>query len=88
VECRTLDEVREALNLGVDRILLDNMDLPSIVEAVKVTGGRTPLEVSGNVTLSNVRPYAETGIQFVSVGSLTHSARAMDISLTIHQVRA
>lgn len=83
VECRTLDDVREAFGLKVDRIMLDNMDLDTIREAVRLVNGRLPLEVSGNVTLETVRTYAETGVDLISVGALTHSVRAMDISMKI-----
>jgi nicotinate-nucleotide pyrophosphorylase (carboxylating) len=83
VECRTLNDVGEAFNLNVDRIMLDNMDLDTIREAVRLVSGRLPLEVSGNVTLETVRAYAETGVDLISVGALTHSVRAMDISMKI-----
>jgi nicotinate-nucleotide pyrophosphorylase (carboxylating) len=84
VECRTLDDVNEAVGLNVNRIMLDNMSLEKIREAVTVVGGRVPLEVSGNVTLATVRSIAETGIEYISVGALTHSVQALDISLKIH----
>lgn len=83
VECRTLSDVKEAFGLTVDRIMLDNMDLPTIREAVRLVAGRIPLEVSGNVTLDTVRQFAETGVDLISVGALTHSVRAMDISMKI-----
>jgi nicotinate-nucleotide pyrophosphorylase (carboxylating) len=81
VEARTLDHVKEALDLGVERILLDNMSPEVMSEAVALNGGRAKLEASGNVTLENVRRIAETGVDFISVGSLTHSARVFDVSL-------
>lgn len=81
VEARTLEHVKEALDLGVERILLDNMTPEVVREAVSLTGGRAKLEASGNVTLENVRQIAETGVDFISVGSLTHSARVFDVSL-------
>lgn len=81
VETRTLDEVEAALRLGVPRILLDNMTLDMIRRAVGLNAGRAKLEVSGNVTLANVRPIAETGIDYISSGALTHSAPAFDVSL-------
>jgi nicotinate-nucleotide pyrophosphorylase (carboxylating) len=83
VECDTLDQVREALAAGADRILLDNMSLPDLREAVALAGGRTPLEASGGVTLDTVRAIAETGVDFISIGALTHSARALDVSLEV-----
>ena len=86
VECRTLKDVQEAYALSVDRIMLDNMDLATIDEAVRVVAGRIPLEVSGNVTLETVRSIAKTGVDLISVGALTHSVKAMDISLKIKAV--
>ena len=81
VEARTLEDVRAALELGVQRILLDNMSTEMISEAVTLTNGRAKLEASGNVTLENVRKIAETGVDFISIGALTHSARVFDMSL-------
>jgi nicotinate-nucleotide pyrophosphorylase (carboxylating) len=83
VEVRTLAELREAVGLDVDRILLDNMTADEIREAVQLTDGRVPLEASGNVTLDNVGAIASTGVDYISVGMLTHSARALDVSLTV-----
>ena len=83
VEVRNLAESREALDLRVDRILLDNMSVDEMREAVRVAAGRTPLEASGNVTLENVAEIAATGVDFISVGALTHSAPALDISLKL-----
>ncbi len=83
VEVKNLDELREALALKVDRILLDNMDLATLKRAVELTAGRIPLEASGNVTLENVRSIAETGVDYISVGSLTHSVKALDLSLLV-----
>jgi nicotinate-nucleotide pyrophosphorylase (carboxylating) len=81
VEASTLDDVNEAIELGVQRILLDNMSLDMLKEAVRLTGDRVKLEASGNVTLANVREIAETGVDFISVGALTHSAQVFDVSL-------
>ena len=81
VETRTLDDVREALELGVERILLDNMSLEMMREAVTITGGRAKLEASGNVTIENVRQVALTGVDYISVGALTHSVKVFDVSL-------
>jgi len=81
VEARTLDEVQAALALGVERILLDNMTLDGMRQAVALAGGRARLEASGNVSLENVRAIAETGVDFISIGALTHSARVLDVSL-------
>ncbi|MFN3742491.1 MAG: carboxylating nicotinate-nucleotide diphosphorylase [Anaerolineales bacterium] len=80
VEARTLDDVREALNLGVERILLDNMTLDMLREAVRLVNGRAKLEASGNVSLENVRAIAESGVDYISIGALTHSARVFDLS--------
>jgi nicotinate-nucleotide pyrophosphorylase (carboxylating) len=81
VETRSLENVREALALGVERILLDNMTPETMREAVKLTKGRAKLEASGNVTLENVLEVAQTGVDYISVGALTHSPRVFDVSL-------
>jgi len=81
VEVTDLDELDEALAAGVDAVLLDNMSLADMAEAVKRYGDRVVLEASGNVTLATVRSIAETGVDLISVGALTHSAPAADISL-------
>ncbi len=81
VEAANLLQVREALAAGADMIMLDNMPLETMRQAVVLAAGRVPLEASGNMTLDRVRAVAETGVDFISVGSLTHSARAVDISL-------
>jgi len=83
VEVDSLEHLQEALSLPVDRILLDNMDLAAIHKAVVLGNNRVPLEVSGGVTLENVRQIAETGVNYISVGALTHSAPAIDLSLEI-----
>jgi nicotinate-nucleotide pyrophosphorylase (carboxylating) len=83
VEVKDLKELCEALSLKVDRILLDNMDVETMRDAVRFTAGRVPLEASGNVTLENVVTIAETGVEMISVGALTHSVRALDISFLI-----
>ena len=87
VEVRTLDELGRALALSVDRVLLDNMDVPTMAEAVRraaeLGAGRPLLEASGNVSLDTVRGVAETGVDLVSVGALTHSAPTADLSLRV-----
>ncbi len=83
VECATLDEVEGALSVGVPRLLLDNMSLDDLRSAVELAGGRAQLEASGGITLDNVRAVAETGVDFISVGALTHSAPALDFSLLL-----
>jgi nicotinate-nucleotide pyrophosphorylase (carboxylating) len=86
VEVTSLAQLEEALPLDVDRILLDNMSLAEMREAVRVAGGRTPLEASGNVRLDNVADIAATGVDFISIGALTHSVRALDISLDLDPI--
>jgi len=81
VEARTLAHVQEALELGVERILLDNMSLETMRQAVVLNVGRAKLEASGNVTLETVRAIAETGVDYISSGALTHSAKVFDVSL-------
>jgi nicotinate-nucleotide pyrophosphorylase (carboxylating) len=83
VECDTLDQVREAVDAGADAILLDNMTLQELREAVQLAGGRARLEASGGVTLETIRAVAETGVDEISVGALTHSARSLDVSLEL-----
>lgn len=83
VECDTLEQLREALPAKPDRILLDNMRPSALREAVKLVKGSVPLEASGGVTLANVRQVAETGVNFISVGAITHSAKAADISAEV-----
>ena len=83
VEVKTLTEFDAALALTPDYILLDNMDLTTMCTAVERAGGRVPLEASGNITLDTVRAVAETGVDAISVGALTHSAPSFDVSLRI-----
>jgi nicotinate-nucleotide pyrophosphorylase (carboxylating) len=83
IEARTLEHLREALRMGVERILLDNMSLEMMREAVQITDGRAKLEASGNVTLDTVRAIAETGVDFISSGALTHSAKVFDVSFDV-----
>jgi len=81
VETRNLDEVAEAVNAGADIILLDNMDNATLRRAVELVAGRARTEASGGVNLETVRAIAETGVDLISVGALTHSVRAADISM-------
>lgn len=83
VECETLDQVREALDAGADGILLDNMSTAELSEAVSLVAGRAWLEASGGITLENVRAVAETGVDVISVGALTHSSPSLDVSLEV-----
>jgi nicotinate-nucleotide pyrophosphorylase (carboxylating) len=80
VEARTLEHVETALKLRVERILLDNMSPEIMTEAVHITAGRAMLEASGNVTIETVRKIAGTGVDFISIGALTHSAKVFDVS--------
>ena len=81
VETRNLAEVQEAVDCGVNVIMLDNMDCPTMAEAVKLVNGRAMLEASGNITLDNIAEVAKTGIDIISLGALTHSVQAFDISM-------
>ena len=83
IEVRDLDQLRQVVQLDVDRILLDNMPASQLREAVAMTAGRVPLEASGGITLENVAEIARTGVDYISVGALTHSVQALDISLWI-----
>jgi nicotinate-nucleotide pyrophosphorylase (carboxylating) len=86
VECRTLAEVDEALAAGAPRILLDNMSVAELGHAVRRVAGRAELEASGGVTLQTLRDVASTRVDFVSVGALTHSAPALDLSLLLERI--
>jgi len=83
VEVENLYDLKEAISAGADIVMLDNMSLKDMKEAVKIVRGRLKIEASGNIKLENVRKIAETGVDFISVGALTHSAVAVDISLKI-----
>ena len=83
VEVRTVSEALEAVEAGADIVMLDNMNLEDMRKAVESIGSRALIEASGGVTLDNVRAVAETGVDFISIGALTHSAKALDISLEL-----
>ena len=83
VECDTIEQVSEALDAGADAILLDNMSPDGLLAAAVLARGRARLEASGGVALDNVRAIAETGVDEISVGALTHSARSLDVSLEL-----
>ena len=83
VEVTDLDQLRELLEAGCTEILLDNMDSPTMAEAVEITAGRATLEASGGLTLDRAREVAETGVDFISVGALTHSVRVFDIGFDL-----
>ena len=86
VECATLEEVAGALEAGVSRLLLDNMSPDQLRGVVETVGGRAELEASGGITLDTIRAVAETGVDFISVGALTHSAPALDFSLLLDRL--
>lgn len=88
IEAANLQDVEAAIALGIQRILLDNMSLTMMKEAVKLTARRAQLEASGNVTLETVAKIAETGVDYISVGALTHSAKVFDVSLKFDQIEA
>jgi nicotinate-nucleotide pyrophosphorylase (carboxylating) len=83
VECETLADVREAIEAGAEMLLLDNMTLSDLREAVLLVGGRAGTEASGGITLDTVQAVARTGVDFISVGALTHSARSLDVSMEV-----
>ena len=83
VEVRNLDELKVALQAGVDVVLLDNMSVEQVRKAVELVKGRAQVEVSGGIGLDNVAAYAEAGVDFVSLGALTHSYRSRDISILL-----
>ena len=83
VECGSLADVEEALAAGAERLLLDNMDPAQLREAASLVAGRAELEASGGITQGALREIAGTGVELVSLGSLTHSAPALDLSMTI-----
>ncbi len=84
IETRTMDEVREVLSIGgVDRIMLDNFSIPMLKEAVALIAGQYETEASGGITLNTLRSYAETGVDFISSGALTHSVKSLDLSMRV-----
>jgi nicotinate-nucleotide pyrophosphorylase (carboxylating) len=87
VEVKNMDELKETIELDVDRIMLDNWDLESTREAVSFVNKKVPLEASGNMTVERVHEVAQTGVDFISVGALTHSPQALDMSLLFEEAR-
>ena len=87
IECATLADVADALAAGAGRLLLDNMSVADLRRAVEQVAGRAHVEASGGITLANVRLVAETGVNSISVGALTHSAPALDLSLLLSPIR-
>ena len=83
VEVETLDQVEEALDAGADAILLDNMDLQTMAEAVRLVDGRAVVEASGGIRPETVADVARTGVDVISLGWITHSAPALDLSLLV-----
>jgi nicotinate-nucleotide pyrophosphorylase (carboxylating) len=81
IEVTTVDEARQALEAGTEELLLDNMPPQEMRRVVEMARGRAALEASGGITLESVRRVAETGVDYISVGAITHSARALDMSL-------
>ena len=82
VEVRNLDELQEALRVGgIDRVMFDNFDIPTTKKGVEIVNGRVEIESSGGITFDTLRDYAETGVDFISVGALTHSVKSLDMSL-------
>jgi nicotinate-nucleotide pyrophosphorylase (carboxylating) len=86
VEASSLEQVRECITCSVDIIMLDNMDAAMMREAVKLAGGKALLEASGGINLDNIRQVAETGVDYISIGALTHSAPACDISMRLQSI--
>ena len=83
IETRTLEEVNQALEFPIQRIMLDNMEIETIRQAVQMIHRRVETEASGNIGFDNVVQIAETGVDFISIGALTHSVQALDMSLVI-----
>ena len=88
VEVENLHELHEALAAGADIVLLDNMDLATLHEAVTITDGRAKLEASGGVTLDTIRDIAETGVDYISVGGITKHVQAVDLSMRVNAIRS
>lgn len=86
IEVETLSQLEEALNAGAKMVLLDNMDLPTLREAVRINAGRAILEISGGVTLDSVRALAETGVDRISIGALTKDVKATDFSMRFQEL--
>ena len=87
LECETLEQVQEALDCGVEVIMFDNMDLDEMKEGLKLVNGRAIVEASGGINESTIVPIAETGVDVISIGDLTHSISAVDISLDVQDIK-
>ena len=81
VEVENLEELKTAMDVGADIVMLDNFELPMMYEAAKINAGKLKLEISGNVNLDTIRTYADTGVDFISVGAITKNVRAVDLSM-------
>ena len=88
VEVDTLEQLKEVLDAGADLVLLDNMSVEETKSAVSIAGGRTKLESSGGLSIENAKAYADTGVDFLAIGALTHSASVLDIGLDLKAVEA
>ena len=86
VEVETIIELKQALQCGVTRILLDNMDIKTLKRAVEITEGRAQLEASGNVQYENINDIAETGVNYISIGAITKHLHAIDLSMRFHDL--
>jgi nicotinate-nucleotide pyrophosphorylase (carboxylating) len=87
VEAQSLAEVKAAVAAGADIILVDNFETSTVQEAVRIVSGRAKIEVSGGITLESIAEFAATGVDFISVGALTHSAQAVDFSFEIRSTK-
>ncbi len=86
IEVETLDQLKQALDNGATMVLLDNMDLPTLREAVRINNARAILEISGGVTIESVRALAETGVDRISIGTLTKDVKATDFSMRLKEI--
>ena len=85
VEVENLEELRIAMDVGADIVMLDNFELPMMYEAAKINAGKLKLEISGNVNLDTIRTYADTGVDFISVGAITKNVKAIDLSMRFNK---
>ena len=85
IEVESLEELKQALQTKVDRVLLDNFDLTALKQAVQLNNQQTQLEASGGITIENIKSIAETGVDYISIGTLTKDIKAIDLSMRFHQ---
>ena len=83
IEVENIDELQQALDAGIDRILVDNFSIKQLKEAVKLCSGKVPVEASGGITLKNIHKFASTGVDFISTGALTKDITAIDLSMRL-----